>query len=52
MVAAINKMDRPGMEALAGEYHALGVSPMLLVSAAHGRGVEELLDEIVAIIEA
>src|SRR5580704_10995872 len=47
MVAAINKMDRSGMEALAGEYHALGVSPMLLVSAAHGRGVEELLDEIV-----
>jgi GTPase len=47
MVAAINKMDRAGMEAVAGEYHALGVSPMVLVSAAHGRGVEELLDEIV-----
>ena len=47
MVAAINKMDRAGMEAIAGEYHALGVSPMVLVSAAHGRGVEELLDEIV-----
>ncbi len=47
MVAAINKMDRAGMEAVAGEYHALGVSPMVLVSAAHGRGVEELLEEIV-----
>ena len=47
MVAAINKMDRAGMEAVAGEYHALGVSPMVLVSAAHGRGVEELLDEVV-----
>jgi len=47
MVAAVNKMDRAGMEAAAAEYHALGISPMLLVSAAHGRGVEDLLDEIV-----
>src|ERR1700737_1524619 len=28
MVAAVNKMDRAGMEAVAGEYHALGVSPL------------------------
>ncbi|HLK87516.1 MAG TPA: ribosome biogenesis GTPase Der [Candidatus Binataceae bacterium] len=48
MIAAVNKMDRAGMESAAAEYYALGISPTLLVSGAHGRGVEELLDEVVA----
>ena len=52
MIAAVNKMDRPGMEAEAAEYHALGISPLFPVSAAHGRGVGELLDEIVARLPA
>jgi GTP-binding protein len=48
MIAAVNKMDRPAMEAEAAEYHALGISPVFPISAAHGRGVEDLLDDIVA----
>jgi GTPase len=48
LVAAVNKIDRPGMEAAAAEYSALGITPLLAISAAHGRGVGELLDEIAA----
>ena len=44
MVAAINKMDRPGRKRWRASIMRWA-SPMVLVSAAHGRGVEELLDE-------
>lgn len=52
MVAVVNKIDGARMEASAAEYYALGVTPLLLVSAAHGRGVSEMLDEIVARLPA
>ncbi len=48
MIAVANKIDRPEPGAAAAEYYALGVTPVLAVSAAHGHGVSELLDEIVA----
>lgn len=47
MVAAVNKIDSAAMGSAGAEYHALGVEPLLMVSAAHGRGVEEMLDEVV-----
>lgn len=52
LVAAVNKIDRPAMEAAATEYYALGVTPLLMISASHGQGVGELLDEIVARLPA
>ncbi len=52
MAVAVNKIDNPGQEARAAEYYALGVPKLFLISAAHGRGVAELLDEIVAHIAA
>jgi GTP-binding protein len=52
LVAAVNKVDRPAMEAAAAEYYALGVTPLMMISAAHGQGVDELLDEVVARLPA
>src|SRR6202790_139672 len=47
LVMAVNKMDRPGQEAEAAEFYALGADELYFISAAHGRGIVELLDQIV-----
>ncbi len=47
LIMAVNKIDRPGQEAEAAEFYKLGADELFFISAAHGRGVEELLDEIV-----
>ncbi len=38
----VNKADVREAREQAGEFHALGLEPLLLVSAEHGRGIEEL----------
>ena len=43
-----NKIDDPAQESLALEFHRLGLGDPLPVSALHGYGTGELLDEIVA----
>ena len=48
LVMAVNKIDRPGQESEAAEFYALGADELFFISAAHGRGVEELLDQVVA----
>jgi GTPase len=48
LIMAVNKIDRPGQESEASEFYALGGDELFFISAAHGRGVEELLDQIVA----
>jgi len=48
LVMAVNKIDRPGQEAEAAEFYALGADELFFISAAHGRGIVELLDQIVA----
>ena len=48
IVVAVNKIDHPGREAAATEVYALGAESVTFVSAAHGHGVGELLDQIVA----
>jgi GTPase len=48
MIMAVNKIDRPGQETEASEFYALGGDELFFISAAHGRGVEELLDQVVA----
>ncbi len=52
LVMAVNKIDRPAQEAEAAEFYALGADKMFFISAAHGRGLGELLDEIVARLPA
>jgi GTP-binding protein len=48
LIMAVNKIDRPGQEAEAAEFYALGGDELFFISAAHGRGIGELLDQVVA----
>jgi len=48
LLMAVNKIDRPGQESEASEFYALGGDELFFISAAHGRGVDELLDQVVA----
>ena len=44
----VNKIDTPELEPEAAAFYALGFEKVLAVSAEHGRGIGELLDEITA----
>jgi len=46
----VNKVDTPGRDAVLGDFYATGVDRLLAVSAAHGRGVGELLDAVAAVL--
>jgi GTPase len=41
---AVNKVDSDKQNALAGDFHRLGVNDLFPISAEHGRGVDDLLD--------
>ncbi len=43
-----NKIDDPAQDTLAFEFHRLGLGDPLPLSAAHGHGTGDLLDEVVA----
>jgi GTPase len=45
---AVNKIDSEKQIALIGDFHRLGVKGMFPISAEHGRGIDDLLDAIVA----
>ncbi len=47
---AVNKIDRTGADAAASEFFALGSERLFPISAAHGRGVEDLLEAIAAML--
>jgi GTP-binding protein len=44
VLLAVNKVDTGAHESLVAEHYRLGFSPLLAVSAEHGRGVAELLE--------
>jgi len=46
VLVAVNKVDARGQEAVAAEAYRLGMDPVLLVSAEHGRGVAELIEAL------
>lgn len=48
VIVVANKVDRPGAEHEAAEFHSLGLGEPLPVSAAHGLGTGDLLDRITA----
>jgi GTP-binding protein len=48
VIVAVNKVDRPGNDHLTAEFHALGLGEPRAVSATHGLGTGDLLDDIVA----
>ena len=47
---AVNKVDSEKQASLIDDFHRLGVREMFPVSAEHGRGVDDLLDAVVAIL--
>jgi len=49
---AVNKIDTPGRGPQAAEFYATGVDALFEVSAAHNRGVDDLLDAVVARLPA
>ena len=50
MVLAVNKIDGPSHEVHAGEFYALGLPTLVTMSAAHGPGVGDLVDEILELL--
>ena len=49
VVLVVNKVDEPERPALWAEFHALGFERVAAISAEHGLGIAELLDEIEAV---
>lgn len=52
LLLAVNKLDSPALDWAAAEFHRLGVERLFPISAAHGRGIEELLDAVVELLPA
>ena len=48
VILAVNKADNPERRLAATEFYALGIEPLLDISALHGTGTGDLLDAIVA----
>ena len=48
LLLAVNKVDLPQHEARIAEFHGLGFDPVRAVSAEHGRGAWDALEELVA----
>jgi GTPase len=49
---AVNKIDSDKQEALAEEFHRLGIRNIFPISAEHGRGVDDLLDAVLPVLPA
>jgi GTPase len=45
---AVNKIDSDKQTALASDFHRLGLNQIFPISAEHGRGVDDLLDAVLA----
>jgi GTPase len=50
VLVVANKVDSESQEALAAEFHGLGLGDPAAVSALHGRGTSELLDRVVDLL--
>jgi GTPase len=47
---AVNKVDTAKQSSLIDDFHRLGVKQMFPISAEHGRGIDDLLDAVVAVL--
>jgi GTP-binding protein len=50
VLVMVNKADDPNKDTLANEFYSLGLGEVYPVSGLHGRGVADVLDEIVALL--
>ncbi len=51
VVFAVNKLDSPARDDDAAEFFALGVADVLPVSAAHGRGIGDVMERVFALLD-
>ncbi len=49
---ALNKGEGLDLDLVGGDFHSLGIGEPLLISAAHGQGCEELMEHVLAGLEA
>ena len=47
---AVNKVDSDKQSSLIDEFHRLGIPKMFPISAEHGRGIDDLLDAVMAVL--
>jgi GTPase len=52
LFVAVNKVDSEKQSGLIDDFHRLGVKQMFPISAEHGRGVDDLLDAVLAALPA
>lgn len=52
MFIVVNKADHPNRDLNANEFYSLGLGEIFPISSLHGRGVADLLDEIVGLLPA
>ncbi len=52
LFVAVNKVDSEKQSSLINDFHRLGVKQMFPISAEHGRGIDDLLDAIIAVLPA
>jgi GTP-binding protein len=50
LLLAVNKIDSDRQEALTGDFHRLGLKNIFPLSAEHGHGIDDLLDELLAVL--
>jgi GTP-binding protein len=49
---AVNKADSEKQASIVNEFHRLGIKQMFAISAEHGRGIDDLLDGVFAVLPA
>jgi GTP-binding protein len=49
---AVNKADTEKQASIVDEFHRLGIKQMFPISAEHGRGIDDLLDAVLAVVPA
>jgi GTP-binding protein len=50
MFLAVNKVDSAKQDSLADDFHPLGIRDIFSISAEHGRGIDDLLDAVIAVL--
>ena len=50
VIWAVNKVDGPALEDAAAEFYALGAEHLVFISAAHGRGMDDLTETVAALL--
>jgi GTP-binding protein len=50
VILAVNKADNTKLESLSDEFHKLGINSPVTISAHHGRGINDLIDQVITVL--